>query len=67
MVKTIFRRSKTSFGRFALWSEDGLDFPKNQSRRGDRADKIYQACGKNARLLDGARIPLQVDIGFATR
>lgn len=50
----------------ALDGEDGLEFVPDSIRGAEiRADKIYQGVRITLlALLDGARIPLQVDIGF---
>lgn len=50
----------------ALEGEDGLEFSEESIKGAEiRADKIYQGVRiKLLAFLDGARIPLQVDIGF---
>lgn len=50
----------------ALEGEDGLEFSLDSIKGAEiRADKIYQGVRiKLLAFLDGARIPLQVDIGF---
>ncbi len=50
----------------AIAGEDGLEFSEETIKGAEiRADKIYQGVRiKLLAFLDGARIPLQVDIGF---